>query len=155
MPDIDNRRHQTSMGYMDDPMGGGPDKSLTQQAIEQALLIGLDPQSAVKSGEMEEPQSRGLSKLSAGMLWGGAGADVGSTLYALSHGARESNPIYGSNPDALRLALIKGGSMALSHFLLNRFAKQGDGPNKTANLIAKLLGGAQGAIAAHNLTQAR
>ena len=62
------------------------------------------------------------NKVMAGILVTGTAADMASTSYALSNGARELNPLLGEHPDDATLALFglasTGVILLVSHYLL-------------------------------------
>ena len=146
MPDAENRFR---LAYSDAPMvAEADDESLTQQAIQALLASMAEMPPVAENPGAPEPQ-QGLSNVSKAILWGGAGVDLGSTLYALQNPAlREGNPLYGDNSNPLLMAGGKIGSNLLAHWLLNKAAKKNP---KAANLGAKILGGAQAGIGANNL----
>jgi hypothetical protein len=61
------------------------------------------------------------NKAFAGVMLAGTAADLASTSYALSNGARELNPLYGSHPSDSTLAIsgvvAAGLCLAIAHFL--------------------------------------
>lgn len=85
-------------------------------------------------------------------LAAGNGADVASTVYALNRGAQEANPVYGTQPSAAKLLAIKGAGTAAQWLVLHKMAKSHP---KIANAVAKVVGGANGALAVHNLRAAQ
>jgi hypothetical protein len=131
--------------------------SLTEQAIQQALLMGaqnLDPSSAVREGEFVGPQEKPYSpkfrKFGLGPLLAGTGLDVATTYLAGNNpNLKEANPILGSNPKqaAIISALLSGG-MA---FALDKLAQKSPAVDKLATGLGIGLGGLRGGIGVHNL----
>lgn len=111
--------------------------------------MALQPETAQVQPQ-REPGSLSLPSLL--MLLGGNGVDAGSTIYALQHGAREVNPIFGSNPSAAKVVALKGAGTAAQWALLKLLAKNHP---KFANWMAKGAGGAMAGVGIHNFTQAK
>lgn len=94
------------------------------------------------------PPKPGLSPLSWGMLLGGRGADMATTATALKRGGVEKNSLFGNSvgKNLALQGLIGGGEAVGLHFLAKKHPKE-------ANLIAKILGGAEMGAATWNLGQ--
>lgn len=89
-----------------------------------------------------KPDASLYHKVGLPALLGGQGADLATTLYGLSHGATESNPILGGSP--ARITATKAAMTAGLAYLTHRMSKT----SPKAALITALLGGAAGAIPA-------
>ena len=100
----------------------------------------------------DDESKRKLSIFSRILLHGGNAADLGSTIHALKNdNVKEANPIYGENPSALKLGLIKSGGSIGIDFALSKMAKK---KPKLANGVAKGIGIGMLAVAANNMKQA-
>lgn len=97
------------------------------------------------------PQDR-FTLASVLALAAGNGADGLSTIYALKHGVREANPVFGRSPHPAKVAAIKGATTVAEWLMLKKLAK--DHP-KLANGLAKGIGAAMAGVAAHNVYQGR
>lgn len=93
-----------------------------------------------------------LSPLSVGFLVGGNGMDAASTIYGLSRGAEELNPLLGSQPGAAKVIGMKALATVAQYLVLRKLAESHP---KLANGIAKGAGIGLGLVGAHNFTQAR
>lgn len=101
----------------------------------------------------KDPNKDGkLSIFSRLLLHGGNASDASSTIYGLNHGAMEANPLFGSNPSSLKVALIKTGTSIGSDLLFSNMAKKHP---KLANGLAKGMGIGLMAVAASNIHQTR
>lgn len=85
-------------------------------------------------------------------LAAGNGLDAGSTIYALNHGARETNPVYGDQPSAAKVLAIKGAGTLAQYLILRALAKRHP---KAANLTAKIIGGMTAGVGVKNLREVR
>lgn len=82
---------------------------------------------------------------------GGTLADLGTTLDARSRGAREANPLAGS--DTGSIIAVKGAEAVLMPLLMRYLAKQGH--PTAAKALGYITGGIGGASAIHNAQVAR
>lgn len=126
-----------------------PTKSVADQALLD-MLVAADLEA--NPPDKAEPTARKLDGVSKGLLIGGNVADLGSTLYALNNGARETNPLYGDHPSAAKLLAVKGAGTLLQYILLNKFAKHHP---TAANRVAKAIGAGLGGVSAWNLSQVK
>jgi hypothetical protein len=89
-----------------------------------------------------------LRPASLATLLSGQGFDLGTTLAALSSGAREANPVLGQDPT--KLAAIKALSVLGQWLILRKLAERHP---KIANGIAIGSGALGAGIGVHNLRQ--
>jgi hypothetical protein len=114
-----------------------------------AALAPYVQQAIQEQASRPTPVSEGrLHPAALATLLGGQGFDLGTTLAALSNGAREANPVLGQDPS--KLAAMKALSMLGQWLLLRKLAEQHP---KIANGIAIGSGALGAGIGVHNLKQ--
>lgn len=117
-------------------------ETLKRAATENAALV--DP-AASTSSAVEKP---GISNLAKGLYAGGAGADIGSTLYGFAHGRGESNPLINWAPKSAMLPI--GAGIELAAILLGK-KLLGDKHPKILNALVGGAGLVHGGFAANNI----
>lgn len=136
----------------------GPDikRSLTEQAIQQALLLGAQdlqlPHDETEP-DREEPFKPNFRKIGLPALLGGVGLDVISTWDAGNRGLVEGNPLLGTDPK--KAALISALVGGIGSWLLDKASKNGAGANKAANIAGIGLGALRGGIGIRNFRLGR
>lgn len=92
------------------------------------------------------PQATPLSPEMAALL--GAGADIGSTIYAQSHGMKEDNALYQNAPSPMGVAVQGAGMAALGAIGRAMLRKKFPG---FADILAAVPEGGRLGIAAENI----
>jgi hypothetical protein len=130
VPDLENRKP----------------KSITQQAIEQAMMMGQNSATQVPQNEHKISLPAWIAML------GGQGMDLGTTLAALKNpNIHESNPLLGQHPSDTKLILAKGGSTAAMIALMKLLEHAGH--EKAADAIGYISGGVGAGAGINNLMQ--
>lgn len=105
----------------------------------------IQPQREETAPAQEKPDHGLVRSVGLPVYVGGQAADLVSTLQALNRGAKEVNPVLGSNP--AKNAAIKAGITAATAYGLDKLSHR----HKALALVLSLIGGGVGTAAAiHN-----